>query len=588
MRPRRGVSIRLWQTGLFVVVIVVAILILSGSLSAGLKTTLATQAESSESRNASALARRLEPEFPVTVESMERVRTVLTEYRGIYGGGIWIYDRDGTLLESAYESAPSQEVLEAARVGGLSDRAPYASMELEPGGWVVAGRPIHGPGEAREGVVVTASSVADSLAVLEAVRSRLWVTFWVSLGIAGLLGFGFSQLISRRISAMSDAAAAIAAGDFALRVPTGFVPDEIRDLGESYNSMAVRLGDAFGAIRESRRQIAAVVESMAEGVVAFDSAGVVRVINPEAVQLLDVPGRSVLGLAAEALTSDAEVLRVIGDGLAGERAISTVTLGEHIVLLNCTPMRGAQGEAEGAVLLLADVTERHRIEEAQRRFIADASHEMRTPVAALKGMLELLADGAINVPDVRDDFIHTMQVETDRLGRLVADLLTLAQLEAGSLDLKVAPQSVTELLTDVSHIMQTLAEQAGVALEVDVPSDDVRVLADRDKVVQVLVSFTDNALKHSPGGSTIRMRARAVGVDEVLLDIADEGPGISPKDLERVFERFYRADAARGAGGGAGLGLAIAKEIVEAHGSSIVVESSPDGGTSFGFQLQAA
>jgi PAS domain S-box-containing protein len=415
----------------------------------------------------------------------------------------------------------------------------------------------------------------------------LWVTFWVSLTVAGLLGFAFSEFIGRRIRAMSEAAAAIAAGDFDQRLPTGLVPDEVYDLAASYNSMAERLGEAFGAIQESERQIAAVVESMAEGVAAFDSAGEVRVINPEAALLLDLPHEELTGAQLRDLTDEPEVLAVVNAGLSGERVARTVTLGRYTVQLHCTPLRDAQGEVDGAVLLLADVTEQRRIEEAQRRFVADASHEMRTPVAALKGILELLADGAQEDPEVRDDFIRTMQVEADRLGRLVSDLLTLAQLDAGSLKLRPSPQRATDLLGDVSTIMHALAEAAGVVISVEVPDDELCVRADRDRVVQVLLSLTDNALKHSPRESRIRLGAVRTG-ERVLLQVADEGRGIAPEDLPRLFERFYRADTARSGGGGAGLGLAIAKEIVEAHGSTIVVHSQPGVGTTFGFELPVA
>jgi signal transduction histidine kinase len=386
---------------------------------------------------------------------------------------------------------------------------------------------------------------------------------------------------------MSEAAASIAAGDFEQRLPTGFVPDEIHTLGESYNEMAVKLGEAFGAIQESQRQIAAVIESMAEGVVAFDAEGVVRVANPEAERLLAREGTELRGLPLDALEAPGEVLELVRASLGGARAVETVELGPHIALLHCTPLLNAEGEVDGAVLLLADVTEQHRIEDAQRRFVADASHEMRTPIAALKGMLELLADGAKDVPEVRDDFIHTMQLEADRLGRLVADLLTLARLEAGTLELALAPESASGLLGDVAGVLSTLAIDAGVTLAVDLPDGEVRVLADHDRAVQVLLSFTDNAIKHSPRGSTVRLRARR-RTDGVVFEVADEGEGIGPEELGRVFERFYRADQARAGGGGAGLGLAIAKEIVEAHGSSIEVTSAPGEGTTFGFELPSA
>lgn len=583
---RRG-SIRLWQTELFVVVIVVAMLVLSGSLSAGLRSTLTRMTETTELRNASALAQRLEPELPLTVAGTAPIRELVTQYRDIYGGGIWVYDADGDLLESSYDAHPGEPVLESARLGALDEQTAYAASDLRPNGWVVASKTLRTTDDGLAGTVVTVGSVDQSVAILGALRDRLWVTFWVSLAIAGLLGFGFSQLISRRITAMSEAAAAMAAGDFEQRLPTSLVPDEVHDLAMSYNTMASTLGEAFGELQESRRQIAAVVESMAEGVVAFDASGVVSVVNPEAVRLLGGSEMVALGATARDATSHPEVLDVVHAGLAGESAVKTVELDDCIVLLHSTPLLDADGNVDGTVLVLADVTERHRVEDAQRRFIADASHEMRTPIAALKGMLELLDDGAKNVPDVRDDFIHTMQVEADRLGRLVADLLTLAQLEAGSLRLKPATEFAADLLGDVARVMHTLADQAGVTLAVDIDDPDLKVVADRDKVVQVLLSFTDNALKHSPEGSSVHLRARRKG-DAVQLEVADEGSGIEPEQVSRVFERFYRADVARSGGGGAGLGLAIAKEIVEAHGSSISVVSVPNTGTTFGFRLPLA
>ncbi len=507
--PRRRGSIRLWQTELFVVVIVVAMLVLSGSLSAGLRATLKRLTETTELRNASALAQRLGPEFPIELSGTSRIRELVTEYRDIYGGGIWVYDRDGALLESGYDTNPGEPVLESARLGALDAQSSYAASDLRPNGWVIASKSLRGEDGRVEGVVVTAGSVDQPVAILRALRDRLWVTFWVSLAIAGLLGFAFSQLISRRIKAMSEAAASMAAGDFQQRLPTGFVPDEVHDLAVSYNAMASTLGEAFSELQESRQQIAAVVESMAEGVVAFDAQGLVSVTNPEAVRLLGASEHLLPGSPAEQAVTSPEVLEVVRSGLQGHREVGAVPLGERIVLLHCTPLLDAEGQVDGAVLLLADVTEQRRIEDAQRRFIADASHEMRTPIAALKGMLELLEDGAKDVPEVRDDFIHTMQIEADRLGRLVADLLTLAQLEAGSLRLRKTPELAAELLGDVARVMHPLADQVGVTLAVDVEDPEIRVQADRDKIVQVLLSFTDNALKHSPEGSSVHLRARA-------------------------------------------------------------------------------
>lgn len=587
MPARRRGSIRLWQTELFIAVIVVAILILSGSLSAGVKATLTQTTETSELRNAYALAERLKPEFPLGVDGTRALRDVVAEYRTIYGGGIWVYDKDGALMQSAHDAAPLDAVLESARLKGLAEDASYVTSDLRRNGWIVAAQPLHGRDGSLQGVVVTASSADPSVTILQSVRDRLWVTFWISLAVAGLLGFGFSELIGRRIQAMSDAAAGIAAGDFEQRLPTNLVPSEIQDLAESYNSMAATLGEAFSAIEESRREIAAVVESMAEGVVAIDSAGLLRVITPEAARLLSVEPAEATGTPAADTIADAGVLEVVREGLGGASATRTVTLDARAVRLHCTPLLDTAGAVDGAVLLLSDVTERQRLEDAQRRFVADASHEMRTPIAALKGMLELLLDGAKDRPEVRDEFLQTMQAEVERLGRLVADLLTLARLEAGSLQLSPAPEYVEDLFADVTGVMRTLAEQAGVSLEMAIPDGELKVMADRDRVVQVLLSFTDNALKHSPEGTRIHLEAHGDG-DRVRLSVTDEGPGIELDQIDRVFERFYRADTSRAGGTGTGLGLAIAKEIVEAHGATIDVRSAVGGGTTFSFTLARA
>jgi signal transduction histidine kinase len=585
MPARRRGSIRLWQTELFIVVIVVAILILAGSLSAGLKATLTRMTETTELRNASALAQRVEPTLPIGIGGTASVRDVLTEFRKIYGGGVWVHGPEGDLLESTFDTAPTDAALESALIWGLDQSTPYVTSDLRTNGWVIAAQQVKGPDDTLEGAVVTASTADQSAAILRSVRDRLWVTFWASLAIAGLLGFGFSEIMSRRIREMSDAAAAMAAGDFKQRLTAGFVPDEVQDLAESYNQMAAKLGEAFGEIEESRRRIAVVVESMAEGVLAFDAEGVVRVANPEGARLLAVRPEGAAGMAVDDLTTNAEIVGAVRSALLADSTVRTVSLGERMILIHCTPLLEEDGAVDGAVLVLSDVTDRHRMEAAQRRFVADASHEMRTPIAALKGMLELLEDGAKDVPKVRDDFIHTMQMEADRLSRLVGDLLTLARLEAGNLKLELAPEPAAELLDEVACLMRTLADQSDVALVVEAPTG-VSVMADRDRVTQVLVSFTDNALKHSPAGTSIRLRAQP-RADMVRFEVADEGPGIAPDELDRVFERFYRADSAR-EGSGTGLGLAIAKEIVDAHGSAITVQSELGEGTSFGFELPVA
>ena len=585
----RRPSVRLWQTELFVIVIVVAILVLSVSLSQGLQRTLKQLGESDQLSDASALASQLSNEFPLTVESRARLKEDVRRFRLIYGDNVWVYDVDGTLIDSVGARGPSAAQLEEARLQGLADSPPYSEMSLERGGFVVAGKAIYNPQGRRAGSVVIASPVTQSLAVLDALRSRLWTTFWIALMVSGLLAFGFSEFISRRVRQMSKAAMAIANGNFDQRLPTGLVPDEIFELAESYNRMAVTLGDTFSVLREREQEIAAVVESMAEGVIAFDARGSIRVANPEAMELLGIRDSrdEIMHRPMSELTADATILHVVRTALAGASVSGVTTAGERVILLHGTPITSVEGTAQGAVLLMADVTEQKRLETAQRRFVADASHELRTPISALKGLLELLTTGAKDDPAVRDDFLNTMTLEVDRLGRLVSDLLTLAQLEGGGLTLNREAVPVVELFGEVASVMHTLAEKSGVTIAIDIGDEALDVSCDRDRIAQVLVGFVGNALKHTSPGGSITLRARPFD-HEVTLKVQDDGSGIDPDALPRLFDRFFRVDESRATTRGTGLGLSIAKEIIEAHGSSIEVESKPGQGATFSFDLPRA
>jgi PAS domain S-box-containing protein len=585
----RRPSVRLWQTELFIIVIVVAILILSVSLSQGLTSTLRQLGEKAQLSNASALASQLSPEFPLTVESRTRLRDHVSHFRLIYGADVWVYDIDGSIIDSEHSGGPSQAVLDEARIQGLADSPAYVSMDLKRGGYVVAGKAVYNPDGRRSATVVIANSVSQSLAVLDAVRSRLWMTFWIALIVAGLLGLGFSEFIGRRVRGMTKAAAAIAAGDFDQRLPTGLIPDEIFELAESYNRMAVRLGDTFTTLREREQEIAAVVESMAEGVIAFDSQGAVRIINPEAVALLGLPDDrdAIVGRHVSQLTDNRTIRDVVERSLAGTSASATTFRDDTAILIHGTPTTSAEDTTLGAVLLMSDITEQKRLEDAQRRFVADASHELRTPISALKGLLELLTGGAKDDPEVADDFLRTMTLEADRLGRLVTDLLTLAQLEGGGLKLERESVPVAELFEEVTSVMRPLAEGSGVTLLTEAADGDLEVWCDRDRIKQVLLGFVGNALTHTSEGGTIAVRATP-STATVTLEVSDNGAGIAPEALPHLFDRFFRADASRSATRGTGLGLSIAKEIVEAHHSSISVESEPNEGSSFRFDLPRA
>jgi signal transduction histidine kinase len=227
-------------------------------------------------------------------------------------------------------------------------------------------------------------------------------------------------------------------------------------------------------------------------------------------------------------------------------------------------------------------------EEAQREFVASASHELRTPVAALKGAIELLEDGAGEKPEARVRFLATMRVEVDRMQRLVDHLFTLAQVDAGRLALQMRTEPVAAMIEVVAHSMSPLAEEAGVTIRTDLPDAELFVRCDRDRITQVLVALTDNAIKHSGARDVVTLSAARRG-ELVEFAVSDTGTGITPEALPRIFDRFF-TDRAGETGGrrGSGLGLSIAREIVEAHGGAITVESAVGQGTAFTFTLEQA
>lgn len=581
------ISVRLWQTALFVTVILVAMLILGTTLYSALERSILALSRDQLSQDADALALTLRPRFPLTRDTRQVLRDEVRDYVDVFGDDVWVFDARGSLIDQVQTRSRPAELLRAAAETAYGRGERFTHVEYGRRNLALASSPIVDANGQVVGAVVVADQGAEALAILNAARDQLMVTFWAALAISGLLGYVFSEIITRQVRQLSDAAEAIAEGDFGRRLRRSRLPDEIAELADSYNRMAVQLGHAFAALKGQEREIAAVVESMGEGVVAVDGERVVRHANPVAARLLGVTLEGLIGSRIDDTTSSREVLGPIEDALAGRHVSETVEVRGRFLLLHGTPL-AAPDDGSGAVMLIRDITEQKRWEDAQRQFVANASHELRTPIAALKGFIELLEGGAKAKPEVRDEFLQTMQAEVDRLQRLVGDLFALAQLDSGTIRLDLGQQSLEEIVGDVVAVMGPLAEAAGVDLDLDLPTPAPAVIADRDRIVQVLIGFVDNAFKYGRTGDRVTVYARPQGA-LLRVGVADTGQGIEPEALDKIFERFYRAgDEQDARPRGAGLGLAIAKEIVEAHGSSIGVRSELGAGSEFWFMLRPA
>jgi signal transduction histidine kinase len=577
-------SVRLWQTALFVTVITVAMLVLSLTLMSTLETSIRDLAREQLSKDADELAGIIAPYFPLDDAGRAEVHRHVLRFEQTFDEDVWVFDKDGRVVESWNTRTQPGGLLETAKRAVLGSDLLYTYVDLDERSIALGGDSIRDGSGATQGGVVVATRGAEVTRILRASRDQLVVAFFVALAVSGLLGFVFSEVITRQVKRLATAAEAIANGDFSQRLRRGPVPDEIAGLAESYNRMAEQLGHAFATVASKEREIAAVVESMAEGVVAVDGAQVIRLVNPVASVLLGTSVQSMLGRRLAEIPGGAELAGPVDDALAGRQSSGTLAFGDRILHLHGAPF--APGATEGgAVLLLRDITEQKRWEHAQRAFTANASHELRTPIAALKGFIELLQAGAKERVEIRDDFLETMQVEVDRLQRLVSDLFTLAQLDMGELHLEIGAQRADDMIGDVVAVMSPLAAEAGVTLSSRIAPEVSTVLCDRDRVVQVLLGFVDNALKHTPRTGRVTVwAAREDG--KVRLGVRDTGPGIRAGAADRVFDRFFsvKTDSPTSQRG-TGLGLAIAKEIVEAHGSGIDVRSQPGRGADFSFPL---
>jgi two-component system phosphate regulon sensor histidine kinase PhoR len=417
-------------------------------------------------------------------------------------------------------------------------------------------------------------------------RIMPWLGAALLLGLlaAWLIGGRLARQLVEPIDDLTRVAAEMSAGGLNTAVrPRG--PDEIGRLGEMFNRMADRLRTTITTLSAEQTKLAAVMAGMMDGVIATDRAGKVTLANRAAIELLGWPPDPPEPKAASwrvgpRLRNVLEDAATLGKVTAEE--LPPAEASERLIEVHCAPIQGEGGRPTGAVAVLRDVTELRRLERARRELTANVSHELRTPLTSIKGFAETLLGGAMKDEKTSRHFLQIIDQETNRLVKLVDDLLDLARLEGKGLSLDLAQVRVGEIVKDAVTKMTPLAGARNVQVR---PARDVTVLADRDRLAQVLTNLLDNAIKFTPNDGRIAVGWRAMN-GEVEVSVADTGPGIAASDLPHIFDRFYKADRARPAiPGGSGLGLAITKHIIEAHGGRIRVASAPGVGTTFTFTL---
>jgi len=378
----------------------------------------------------------------------------------------------------------------------------------------------------------------------------------------------------------------VAEGDFR-PLPSEGKRDSLEALGASLNQTAARLDRTIRTLTEERNLSAAILGSMIEGVAVVNGAERLVFTNPGFAEILglDVPpvsGSSLLEVVRQTELIEA-VRRVLGGEPRVEAEIATGTLRQHFFAATVASVRA--GETSGAVIVLHDITALRKLERIRRDFVANVSHEFRTPLTAIQGFAETLLGGAIDDPQNRERFLGIILEHSRRLARLTEDLLKLSQMDAEKLELEIRPVSVAQLVESCFETAQRRATDKGLTLSLNLPSHLPDVAADSRRIQEVLQNLLDNATQYTLPGGKIVLSAETRS-EEVIFTVADTGIGIPQADQPRIFERFYRVDVARSReAGGTGLGLSIARHLVEVHGGRIWVESELGVGSKFHFSI---
>lgn len=434
------------------------------------------------------------------------------------------------------------------------------------------------------GVVYVSRSKIYLQSIILELRNRFFTGFLISLAVSLILSIVFSHYITKPITEITRAAENMAKGELNRRAGVSG-RNEIGVLAERFNMMAEKLQGTLEALMDERNKLSAIIDNMAGGVVVVDIAGSIIMINNTAMKLLGLRDPEILGKNISRVMPGHSLLHLLEDsGNHGEvHGQLEESPGERAVDAHITPLFSKTSRPIGMVIILNDVTEFRRLDQMKTEFVSNVSHELRTPLASIKGLAELLIDGALK-EDRAEEFLDSINKEVDRLTRLVKDLLDLSKMESGMVKMEKHPVNMEDLTTQVLKRLTPQATKKQILIIADIKCN-TPAYANMDRVQQVLINLIDNAMRYTPEGEKIIVRLREKD-DLCRVEVEDTGPGISPENLERVFERFFRADRARARhGGGFGLGLAICRQIVENLNGTIGVHSEPPAGTTFYFTL---
>lgn len=525
--------------------------------------------------------------------SVESLGIIVNNLFNLSGVEIQVLDVSGKVLITSlsthedYVGRKNTQTVVSRALQGISDNEEYMIDEDNERKRVVAKPVIY------NSKIVGAIYIVASMNELHDTMGRVNNIFisgmLIALGLTAIVGVILAHTITQPIKEMTRHATAVAEGNFDQKMPV-FGDDEIGKLSEAFNYMTSRLRNALLQNEEEKEKLASILTNMSDGVIATDETGQVILMNRRAAAMLgldedDLDQRDITTL----LGFNAEQTRSFTEG-AINTALMEISPEDMAmsfkVKVTFTPIHRREFGITGTIAVLQDVTEQEKLEASRREFVANVSHELRTPLTTIKSYTEALDDGALDDMQLAPRFIGVIQNETERMIRLVTDLLHLSRLDNKEASLRKEPTDILEMLEDVKDRFSFQMRQKSIESEVRVEEGIGSVWFDRDQIDQVLDNLVSNSLKYTPESGVVTLEAKLTEESWLSISVQDTGIGIPKKDLEHIFDRFYRVDKARSRNmGGTGLGLSIAREIVSAHGGVMVLQSELGQGTKVSFTL---
>lgn len=497
---------------------------------------------------------------------------------GLDGKVIIDTEKDATTMDN-HSGRP--EIIEALK--GNTGKAKRYSNTMKVNYLYIA-QPIY-----KDGKITEILRLSTPLYEINHLMRKLYISALISiltgLLIASIMGYRISKKITKPVKVMTAIASQISKGHFEQRIDIKS-KDEIGELANSINYMASTLSDTINSVTDKNIKMEAILSSVVNGIIAIDSDEKILFINPVAIDMLNIKESDVAGKHFLQVVRNNQIDNYLKYVIKHRSFYDTeITLNyphEKILKLYTNPIKKFEkGEESGIIITIQDITELRKLENMRTEFVANVSHELKTPLTSIKGFVETLKIGAIEDKEDSIRFLNIIEDEADRLSRLISDILSLSELEGKKVKVAHEKIRVQNTIAEIISMLSSQAVKKNITLLSEVNDGSLCIMGDLDKFKQMLINLVDNGIKYTPEGGTVKVEALRDG-GYLVINVIDNGIGIPDEYIPRLFERFYRVDKARSRKvGGTGLGLAIVKHIVKTFDGEISVESKVGEGTKF-------